>query len=325
MFVIMLFFAHSKLCGEIPNVRVWLNDSFRGEIETANRIKKACENLGWNVVLTDISEMEHNTEIYDINFTAVPNKVALTNQADYLLLLDPIHHYFDIKGHLLERYASYTGFLAIYKNRDLLTADLSGDTSRIYEKPWYPTAQFHPYREVNPDHIFYVIATWGKRRFHPKYAVLQQLLAKAEYSAFYGSPDVGQLYGDTYKGDIPFDGVSLIRTVSDSGVCLVLHSETHLKHKIPSGRIFEGAAASAVIICDRNKFVMDNFGDSVLYVDESLPAQKLFNQIDAHMKWIRDHKEEALKMARRAHQIFEEKFTLEQHLLEFLEYHQNRN
>ena len=103
----------------------------------------------------------------------------------------------------------------------------------------------------------------------------------------------------------------------------MLHSESHHKYKIPSGRIFEAVAASAVVITDRNPFVMEHFGDSLLYIDQTLSGDEMFNQIDAHVMWIQNHPEEALEMAKRAHQIFEEKFLLEQQLLQFDEFHRS--
>jgi spore maturation protein CgeB len=82
----------------------------------------------------------------------------------------------------------------------------------------------------------------------------------------------------------------------------------------PSARIFEAAAASSVIISDELPFTQKHFGDSVLYVDTTQSAEEMFRTIDGHVKWILSHPQEAQELARRSHQIFCEKFALEDFL-----------
>jgi phosphoglycerol transferase len=96
-----------------------------------------------------------------------------------------------------------------------------------------------------------------------------------------------------------------------AGVALVLHSGSHLRSHTITSRIFEAAAASCVIICDEHKFVKDNFGDSVLYIDVTKSPEEIFKQIDTHMQWILANPEKAIELARRSHKIFVDNFTLE--------------
>jgi hypothetical protein len=77
----------------------------------------------------------------------------------------------------------------------------------------------------------------------------------------------------SYVGPIPFDGESVVRLIHMSGISLVLSSPAHRESEMMSCRIFESAAAGAVIICDENPFARRHFGDSLLYIDPSLPAE----------------------------------------------------
>jgi hypothetical protein len=96
-----------------------------------------------------------------------------------------------------------------------------------------------------------------------------------------------------------------------AGVAFVLHGDDHLRFGTSSSRIFEGAAVSCVLICDRHPFITKNFDASVLYVDHTLSPTEMFRQIDGHMRWILNHLGEAIELARRFHALFAEKFPLE--------------
>lgn len=315
----LLFLPLCFLCSDERSICLVINREFRGEREFAERMRIACKNLLWKVQISDYHDFQDADCNYDWIFTLVPEKKCSLKHADYLILFDPVNHYFNQEGHLKDKYQDYTGFLTTYENCDLLLEDIK--EKQFYPKRWYPTAQFRPYRKVTPTRLFYFIGHWGDRYSDQKYQILQHKLAQTSYANLFGHPYMGRAFGKAFKGDIAYNGESVINVISEMGVCLVLHSEVHLKYGIPSGRIFEAAAASAVIIADLNPFVVDHFGDAVFYVNQELSGEELFKQIDSHMQWIQNHPEEALKMAKRAHQIFEEKFLLEQQLLDFNNFH----
>jgi hypothetical protein len=70
-----------------------------------------------------------------------------------------------------------------------------------------------------------------------------------------------------------------------------------------------------MIISEDMKFIKDNFGDNILYIDPSKSAQEIFVAIDKNMKWIIANPELAREKAKKANAIFQEKFTLEKLLL----------
>ena len=326
---LLLFSSCSLNSHDIPlsqrSICLITRGEFRGEREFAERIRIACENLRWGVEIADIALPPLSSRSYDWVLTLVPGRSFKSSNNDYLVLFDPVHHYFNQDGRLNGDFHYYAGYLATYKNTNLLLADIEYQPKRLYPKEWYPTVQYRPYQKVTPTRLFYFIGHWGNRRDDMKYQLLQKELAQKKYTNVFGNPAQGIVYGDAFQGAIDYDGESVINCITEMGVCLVLHSETHLQHKIPSGRIFEAAAASAVIISDLNPFVIEHFGDSVLYVDQELSGVQMAEQIDVHMVWIQNHPEEALMMSQRAHQIFEERFLLENQLLDFDHYHRTKH
>lgn len=299
------------------SIGVIIFENWRGELEFAEKIKIACDTLDWTAMVYTPKTFVELKNVHDWILTMVPTRNNCKVSDNYLVLFEPDNHFFQKNGHLKKTYLGFSGYLPTYEATDLLLSDMGGDIRKIYPQPWYPLAQYREYRQVSPDALFVIIGHWGDRLMNERYQTLQNKLSLTDYARMYGNPKIGNQYGDAFLGDIPFDGKSVIDKISESGVCLVLHSEVHLKHGLPSDRIFEAAASSSVIISDLNPFVIEHFGDAVLYVDQELSGEEMFNQIDGHMEWIRSHPEEALSMAQKSYQIFEEKFVLENQLMQF--------
>ena len=146
------------------------------------------------------------------------------------------------------------------------------------------------------------------------------LLDQNDWLQVYGPEERWGFIPHSLKGMLPFDGISIRKAIQEAGIALVLHSSRHLGIGAPSARVFEAAAASAVIISDMHPFIMREFGGSVLYVDHRKNGEEMFKQIKSHMEWIRLHPEEAKELAYRSHKIFLEKFTLESELLKLSDF-----
>ncbi len=113
---------------------------------------------------------------------------------------------------------------------------------------------------------------------------------------------------DGYTGS----GMEQIDAIRANGIYLLTHSDHYLKAEIPTSRIFEALAANVVIISDMHPFVIKNFGNNILYFDQNADADTMYNQVKKHVDWILANPKEAKLMAERAHQIFLEKYTVEQ-------------
>jgi hypothetical protein len=117
-----------------------------------------------------------------------------------------------------------------------------------------------------------------------------------------------------YMGELPFDGISMVRALNQAGIALVLSSEAHLESEMSSNRLFEALAAGVVSICDENPFFRKYFGDTLLYVDTSLPANKVVDQIKSHINWVIQNPPKAIELARKAQEIFQKEFRLDSSL-----------
>jgi hypothetical protein len=319
----LLFFLSfcSFLCGSERHIALIIKPAFKGEVSFAYRIQEACKNLGWLADVIDVKNPEKLKENkYDFVISMVPNLYEHPKCKNYLIIFDPEHHFFDRKGRLQKRYYSFDGYLLGFPP-DLCARKEFDDPIQFPNIQWYPSAQRRDYQTVNPASLFHVCCSWGDRSENQNFRQLLSLLDKDPFTRLYGSADFKPLYPQSYQGPIPYDSHSLLEAAAVAGVSLILHSSTHNKYGLPSGRIFEMAAASTVIISDQNAFVRTHFGDSVLYINTDTDGASIHKQIQEHIDWIRANQTQALAMAKKAHEIYLEKFTLEDQLLRLEEFH----
>lgn len=164
--------------------------------------------------------------------------------------------------------------------------------------------------------LFYVGMNWEKSSKQPgRHDGLLGLLDQCGDLRIYGPKVYGgvEIWKDfqSYVGSIPFDGVSVVRLINQAGISLVLSSRPHAQSEMMSSRIFESSAAGAVIICNENPFARRHFGDSLLYIDSTLPAQETYDQVRSHLAWIKSEPAKALELAKRSQSIFRENFRLD--------------
>jgi hypothetical protein len=301
----------------IANIRMGIiaPKGFIGEKELAWRIKRTAEGLGWQVFLDehDMNRLKNHKHL-DFVLSLFMSKNIKKNSFNYLILSTCNFFEADVFRRISK---GYDGFLLI---DDPKKYELGQEFPYII---FYPTVEETPYLRVALNDLVTLLPAFGNRRDDPKFRNLYSLLDQSGFTSLYGMrfKDLSFLTRG-YKGQIPFDGQSIIPIYQEHGIVLVLHSDDHLQQKIPSGRIFEAAAASAVIISDKNAFVEKHFGDSVFYVDTSLSEQEIFSQIQHHMDFIRLHPETALGMAEKAHEIFNEYFGLAKLLLNLKNMHE---
>ena len=164
--------------------------------------------------------------------------------------------------------------------------------------------------------LFYVGVNVERNIKSMRYGVLLSQLDKSDLLDIYGPKIV---YGmenlwagfQSYKGEIPFDGKSIIEKINKAGVCLALNSPMHNDANAVSNRIFEAAAAGAVIISDENQFVRNIFGDSVFYVNTKEKEEKTAQDILNILKWINENPNKAYAMACSSQKIFKDKLSLD--------------
>lgn len=168
---------------------------------------------------------------------------------------------------------------------------------------WYPSSTATDYQPIEPKKLFYCGFQWDSLRNGAEYRKMFSLLDQQGNLNIYGPIHKWDCAPNSVKG-MTFEEDEFRQAMQASGIVLVLHTQRNLDQGVPAARVFESAAASCVIICDQNPFIMQEFGDCILYIDHKLPGERLFEQIDEHRQWILDHPEEAMAMAKQAHAIF---------------------
>lgn len=314
------------------------------ESEVINRMKVAAENIGAELVC-----ITKEGFVVDDNFQKTEEKIDAST-LDFVLSM----HYEDIKMqdafhyhtlwnppkitlqyplyHLYSKnIASHDDYL-IYDDggmSDHLKTILSGNPRNLNEASSL-TASFSKSSVIEPEilenpTLFYCGMNW--ERFigeEARYKGLFALLDKQKDVNLYGPEHSWDGY-KRYRGSIPFDGTSLIQEIHKCGVVLALSSDYHYLAGAATNRIYEACAGGAVTISDTNRFIMKNFGDSVLYIDfDKKHPDKMFAQICAHLNWIKRHPAEALEKAKKAQRILVEKFSLEKQLSEIIANHELR-
>ncbi|OYW20448.1 MAG: hypothetical protein B7Z52_02280, partial [Burkholderiales bacterium 12-64-5] len=165
--------------------------------------------------------------------------------------------------------------------------------------------------------IFYVGINWervgGKRSRHQD---IMNLLDGEGCMRIYGPQKIRGIRVwegfKSYVDEIPFDGASVIERIAEAGIALVLSSDAHKDAEMMSNRLFEALAAGAVVIADENSFCKKHFGDTLLYIDTTLSAKKVVQDILAHVAWIKANPEAAIDLARRAQAIFMAHYRMDQ-------------
>lgn len=187
-----------------------------------------------------------------------------------------------------------------------LMAELSRDPPRLPFHVSSPRSKLEP-NLGSHSLLFYVGSNWDGKR----YPSLLRQLAEAGVLALHGTQERWSHLLDAYQGALPFDGRAVIETAHHWGMGLCLHLPQHRAYGVPNMRVFELAAAGAVIIADRHPFIERWFDDTVLYVDTNGGEEETAARILERVAWVHAHPAEARAMAAAAQSIFNRHLCLE--------------
>lgn len=308
---------------EKPKYRVIianLPEDFFGEVQAIHRIAKAIKNLGWECLVVDeYSKHPECIKAFKPHFVISLHQEVkpIPNTVPHFLY---VHHalkvYLDKDQNLntkqFPNILSYDGFIQVTPNIDPIKLAFTAKRKQPFMSvPSVFSVPLRPFNDSPKQRLIYWGSTWDKAR-REYYKPFYDLLDKTGYLDIYGPAwSWEKMNLSAYRGLLPMDDHTVVDKISEAGIALILHSHVHLNGGVPTSRIFEAAAASAVIICDEHPFVKEHFGDAVLYIDPNQAPEKVFAQIDAHVKWVRNNRGKAMKLARKAYDIFAEQFTLE--------------
>jgi len=297
---------HLAIQNSYPNL------SISAEKEFIARVKIAGRDLGWQV-----SEVVTSDDIIACN----PDMVLATHEFSPKLTHFPTigviwspNDYFGEDRLRLQNILSYDGCLVATPSLRKWTTEFfakHGKLAPISTFNFLPTAiNIGRKTPVNDPSLFYAGVHWDGKRHGDLFTELEGRCPLQ----IYGKQERWKGKTKHYVGSLPFDGTSVVQAISNCGITLALHTEHHRRANVPSMRLFEGAAAGAVVIADRMAFCEDNFGENVLWVDVDQPAKDVAAQIASHVEWVRSNPDQAQEMATRANDIFVEKFNLHDQL-----------
>lgn len=128
--------------------------------------------------------------------------------------------------------------------------------------------------------------------------------------------------GTLYGGEVPFDGKSFLKTYRSAGIGLCFNHKEFDFGGIPTSRMFEIPASSALMIAGGNKLIKKIYGDAVIYVDPYCTQKELARQVKEKVMWVRNNQEKAAEMAKEANKIFNEKLSMEVFLTNLIKFHE---
>lgn len=302
----------------------------------ARRILIASQNMGWEAIIIEeyvgnekkIKKINPDFIIstlndHDLNGQKLPYNI-------YAYFLQSTKTYFGgivsfspvFKEKNYKSIDRINGFLCTFKAIKLMKdyKESKGGTFEGFRT--YPTVQSTKFEPFEFNSIVYFGSNWDKIRSSNRFKIFFMNLNKEKVLNVYGSKEVWQYIEPSWKGTIDGNGWNIIDITKKYGISLIVHARRYHKEGIPSSRIFESIASSSIVITDNNKFVVDNFQDSVLYFNEENSANAMTEEVLDHIKWIKENPEKARAKAKKAHDIFLKKFTLENELIKIAKMHE---
>jgi hypothetical protein len=189
--------------------------------------------------------------------------------------------------------------------------------SAVSDLNFYPSAPVNdlPLPDPSKLSLAYVGAHWDGRRHKD----LLQALAEVVDLHVYGPPEAWKHMPAQYRGPIPFDGDSLIRTLNRHGAVLAIHKAAHVQEDTPSMRVFESCAAKCLVFTDTMPSLANIFGDAVQYVDLESNPKAVARAIAETIRKYKSAPTAFVETVRRADSIFREKASLDRLLSALLE------
>lgn len=316
------------LISQWPNVK-------NGEYELIEKIKKCnssryefvvIDPLGYEVRSKKILNLFNLNNEYDFAISFHYETPKLLNLPTYLFIANPLefmHSRGDYFSTIIPNIISYDGYL--FNGSDFLESHIESIINKKINNKlfFYPSSSIDQLRNVskkenilNKTHkLFYCGVNWEvlSDKLGRNDSLLKQLENK-QLIDIYGPEKINnqKLWRGfkSYRGEIPFDGQSLINTMSQYSAVLALSSPVHLSSKTSSSRVFEALAAGVPVISDRNDHVVKLFGDSIFYIDGITDYQKT-NSIEKILKFIKSNNKAVTSKTQKAQNYLKKLYVFE--------------
>lgn len=302
-------------------IKNWPNQR-AAEHETIERFKISAEIAGF-----ELMEVDHNGKA--VNGFEPDFVLTLHFDTPKLCPQPTIHTLWNPSSFLKDRGFS-TSKVNTLSNTFFASGGSPKNDERLFEEfrttigsflpPIYPSLDrpiLSPLRE-GPRRLFYAGINWERLRGEGRFSRLFEALDFATFLDIYGPTEMfGTRIWDgfsSYRGELPFDGVSLIKKANESGAYLCLSSPAHVSSGLLSNRIFEACAAGTTIIANYHEEAFRIFGESIFWI-ESTDETSMAKEITSFMETMNRDRDLAYEKAAKSQQLFLENFRLS-HLLD---------
>jgi len=335
--LIDIYFENSTFNNHIGVYNTW-PDVNNAEKEVLFRIINACNLISVGVIvisndgtITGMSNIRNDKfkRLQNMNLNEIPKKYIsfvlslhydspkTTHHLTLHTLWNPINYMSD--SHHIQNFKTFDGYLSCYSNpidefkNSITNKPIIGYLNHTLSMPLHDVSTIFNDKST----CFYVGINWeilnpSVKSFRKNVLNLLKNLEACNLVSIYGPTkflNVNVWKGFTsYKGEISFDGVSVIHEIKKCGICLVLSSESHIECEISSNRLFEGLAAGVPLICDNNSFIHKWFGNNVFYIDTTDPNCHV--QVKEHIEFIKNNNEAVIEKLKRCREIFLVNFAL---------------
>lgn len=297
---------------KIAILNCYLQDGNRdkAEVEAAKRLEIAAENLGMSAKVFEKSEdmFDYEPDIVlchayqDTKLTPFPTYGTLTMPSKWVANVDRFKR----------NIVSYDSYITISDNIvnyvDSLSAKYGKNIPPVYSAFSIPHQEFKPIDNYANAHAAYVGTNWDGSRHGDFFACFKG----TDMLKCYGPPKSWKyLPKGIYGHPVPFDGKTILKVYRNAGIGLCFNHTDFEVEGIPTSRVFEIPASSAVMIAGDNPLIKDIFGDSAIYVNPHCSHSMLVEQVKDKVSWCRSNADKANEMAREANRIFNEKLSME--------------
>jgi hypothetical protein len=282
--------------------RFWLTSHFyKASTSIVNYIFKPQFNLA----------LTHHVSIlpigYNITYLNMPLDALFGSDGDFLPQWDH-----------LEQYDAYVDLYSLVHTKNELlqkVINITGENKPIIALYFAKNEEI--YQALSFDRALITGTLWGCNRSSLRVAQSLKKLADNGFLVGIGVEEYLDFLGKAYLGKMESFGNTLESLQSQQqkyGIALIIHNQEHMLDGIPTSRIAEAAASGALIISDQNKFLINFFGDSVLYYDAFADSDQIYNDIKSHIQWARANPSKSHAKTQKAYKIFMDNFTMENQL-----------
>ncbi|MBR72845.1 MAG: hypothetical protein CMM30_07905 [Rhodospirillaceae bacterium] len=305
-----------------------------GEYELIEKIK----HTGYKITVVDYLGFDIDTGVcldsatlsqdYDFAISFHFDTPTYVNTPTFLYVANPIefmHLRGDYRDFLIGNLRGYDGYLL--NRSDVLIQHIKklvGDDQIKYDMEMFPSISSKVIRSPDFDNasesygngrIFYCGVNWERGLDQEgRSQGLLSMLQDKNLADFYGPTEldgVDTWAGFTsYRGEIPFDGISMLEKMSEYSAILAVSSPAHLRSRTSSSRVFEGVSSGVPVISDNNPHVRKLFGDSVYYF-EGEDDQSRLASIDEILSNILQNPAEAIAKVQSAQKLIKDNYSFE--------------